>query len=105
MRRTFHGEAVDLLSQFQNVTLMFPEPALHPAHSQVQCTQAARCYGTAKFCLLLHGTYLFEGLLLFLTNIIFQPRFGVCNVPFKVTSYNCDFIEAIAQRVLCSVEA
>mmetsp|Transcript_44083 Transcript_44083/g.104967 ORF Transcript_44083/g.104967 Transcript_44083/m.104967 type:complete len:469 (-) Transcript_44083:365-1771(-) len=100
-----HRQPVHLLPQLQDVTLVFAQATLHATHAQVQCSEAARGFGTAKLSLLLHGPNLLEGLLLLLANVVLQSGFCIGHISFQVTAHHGHLVEAVAQRVLRRVQA
>mmetsp|Transcript_33533 Transcript_33533/g.73381 ORF Transcript_33533/g.73381 Transcript_33533/m.73381 type:complete len:249 (+) Transcript_33533:548-1294(+) len=105
MGSALHRETIGLLPQFQDISFVFTEAALHTAHAEIQSAEAPRCLSAPKLCLLLHRADFFKGLLLLLPDVVLESGLGVSHVPLQVAPDHGHFIEAVAQRVLRRVEA
>mmetsp|Transcript_75191 Transcript_75191/g.118798 ORF Transcript_75191/g.118798 Transcript_75191/m.118798 type:complete len:221 (-) Transcript_75191:842-1504(-) len=104
MRGALDSQTVHFFTELKNVTFVLSQATLDTTHSKIQCAQPARSFGTAELSLLLDRSDLFECFLLLLANVVFQSRFSVGNIAFQIASNHCDFVEAVAQRILCCME-
>mmetsp|Transcript_61344 Transcript_61344/g.146114 ORF Transcript_61344/g.146114 Transcript_61344/m.146114 type:complete len:217 (+) Transcript_61344:680-1330(+) len=104
MRGTLYGQAIDLLTQLQDVSLVLTEATLDTTHAQIQGSQSPRGLRTSQLSLLLHAANLLKCLLLLLSNVVLEPRLSVCDISLKVASHHCNFVEAITERVLGCVQ-
>merc|ERR1712070_204390 len=100
VRSTLHCQAIDLFTQFQDVTLVFTQTTLHTTHPEIKCAKTPRGFCTAELSLLFNSADLLESLLLLLTDIILQACLCICNISLQVTPHHSNFIEAVAQGVL-----
>mmetsp|Transcript_11180 Transcript_11180/g.24645 ORF Transcript_11180/g.24645 Transcript_11180/m.24645 type:complete len:265 (+) Transcript_11180:311-1105(+) len=104
MACTFYSQSINFFTKLQNVTLMFAQTALHPAHTEVKCAQPSRCFGASQLGLLFHLTNLLECLLLLLADVVFEARFGISHVAFQVGPHDRDLVETIREGILCGVQ-
>mmetsp|Transcript_5778 Transcript_5778/g.13654 ORF Transcript_5778/g.13654 Transcript_5778/m.13654 type:complete len:365 (+) Transcript_5778:418-1512(+) len=99
-----HRQPVDLLTQLQDVTLVFAQATLHATHAQIQCSEATRGFGTAQLSLLLHSPNLLKGLLLLLADLVLEASFRVGHIALEVAANHGDLVEAVAEGVLRRVQ-